>query len=207
MKKNTKPQKTSKKTRKTLTVAQQIRAANDKIERVALAPRVTPHVFTLNSTQATNVSGYLTVAAFSSALINSCSDFSSVANMFLEYRVIAMELIFSPYYPNNYLTFNPPAKVSMCAWNGGTSPSTYQQVCDGTNPMVFNARDKMTYSVSADMTDASPNLAWNSISIGVPVANSFGIAFGAEAAGPAFTASTVWASYTLRILGEFKYAG
>jgi hypothetical protein len=189
------------------TVAAAIAHANAQIERVTLTPMVTPRVFTINSTQATNVSGYITTAAFSSALITACPDFTNQAGLFLEYRCVAMELTLTPYYVVNTTISAPPAKLSVCAWNGGTSPSTYQGVSDGTNPKIFDARKQMVYSVSADTKTNSPNMLWNSITIGIPVSNSFGIAFGAEAAGPTFTASTVWASYTLRLLGEFKYAG
>jgi hypothetical protein len=153
------------------------------------------------------VSGYITVASFSSSLVTSCLDWSGLAGLFLEYRVRALEVIFTPYYKVNTTALVPPAKLVICSWNAGTSPSTYNQLCDGTNSKVFDAREQITYAVEADTSADSPNMQWTGITGAPPSANTFGIAFGAEAAGPAFTVSAVWASYTYRVLVDFKYAG
>jgi hypothetical protein len=175
------------------------------ISSVAAAQVVTRRVLSLVGDLSTNAAGYLPAAsAFSSTNAFSAPDFASLANLFTSYRVVAIEVIFAPIANVNTTISLEVGTFASCEWNGGTSPSTYQQICDGANLKVHDARKIVKISAKNHQLQ---NKEWTSITSAVTGTQTFGIAFGNPQTGRAASGTTQWCRYIQRMLCEFQYAG
>jgi hypothetical protein len=165
----------------------------------------TRRILVLVGDLSTNGSGYIPAAsAFSSSNAFSAPDFASLATLFVSYRVLMMEVTFQPVVVVNTTTNVEVGCFVSCEWNAGTSPSTYQSVCEGANMKVRNGRKIV--KICAKNTQLQ-NQQFTSITAPVTGSDSFGIAYGAPQTGRPATATTQWSRYTQRMLCEFKYAG
>jgi len=175
------------------------------IRNVAGPGKITRRVLSVVGDLSTNASGYLPAAsAFSSSNAFSAPDFASLANLFTSYRVVSMEVIFMP-VTNVNTTVNIEVGCFMsCEWNGGTSPSTYQQICDGAAAIPRDVRKIVKISAKNRQLQ---NKEWTSITAAVTGAQTFGIAFGAPQTGRQASVSTQWCRYVQFMLCEFQYAG
>jgi hypothetical protein len=172
---------------------------------VAGAGRTTKRVLTIVGDLSTNASGYIPAAsAFSSANAFSAADFAALANLFTSYRVLSIEVILMPVTVVNTTISIEVGPYLSCEWNGGTSPSTYQQIADGAN---MQARDgRKIIKISAKNRQLQ-NKSWTGITTSVTGTDTFGISFGAPQTGRQASATTQWARYVQRMLCEFQYAG
>lgn len=175
------------------------------LQIVASAARVTKRILTIVGDLNTNAAGYLpSASSFSSSNAFSATDFASLANLFTSYRVVAMEVIFMPVTVVNTSISIEAGPYVTCEWNGGTSPSTYQQICDGAN---MAPRDGRKIVVVAAKNRQLQNKNWTSITSAVTGTDTFGIAFGAPQTGRGASVSTQWCRYVQRLMCEFQYAG
>jgi hypothetical protein len=172
---------------------------------VAGAGRITRRVITIIGDLSTNVAGYIpSASAFSSANAFSASDFASLANLFTSYRVVSMEVVFMPVTNVNTTTNIEVGTFVSCEWNGGTSPATYQAICDGAN---FQPRDGRYIVKISCKNRQLQNKNWTSITSSVTGTDTFGIAYGCPQTGRGVTGTTQWCRYVQRMLCEFQYAG
>jgi len=180
-------------------------AVAKQLDRVDAPGRATPRVLVLVGDLSTNAAGFIPAAsAFSSSNAFSAPDFASLATLFVSYRVISMEVTFMPVVVVNTTTNVEVGCFVSCEWNAGTSPSTYQSVCEGANMKARNGRKIV--KVCARNTQLQ-NQQFTSITAPVAGGDSFGIAYGAPQTGRPATATTQWCKYVQRMLCEFKYAG
>lgn len=176
-----------------------------QMSAVGGAARITKRILTIVGDLSTNAAGYLPAASsFSSSNANLAPDFASLANLFTSYRVISMEVVFMPVVNVNTTTNIEVGTFVSCEWNGGTSPSTYQQLCDGANFKARNARKIVRISARNRQLQ---NKNWTSITGAVTGTDTFGISFGAPQTGRGATPTTQWCRYVQRLMCEFQYAG
>jgi len=170
------------------------------------AGRVTRRVLTIVGDLSTNGAGYVpSASAFSSANAFSAPDFASLANLFVSYRVVAMEVDFVPVTSvNTTLAVEVPA-IAHCSWNGGTSPSTYQQITEAADYETSMLRGTIV-KVCAKARQTQDKL-WTGITASITGTSTFGIAYGAPQTGRGTSVSTQWCRYVQRLLVELQYAG
>jgi hypothetical protein len=176
------------------------------IATVQEAGRVTRRILSIVGDLSTNAAGYLpSASAFSSANAFSAPDFASFAGVYLSYRVIAMTVDFVPVTNVNTTANVEVPALASCSWNGGTSPSTYQQICDSADYASHMVRGQIA-RVSAKARQSQDKL-WTGITSAITGTATFGIAFGAPQTGRGATPTTQWCRYVQRMLVEFQYAG
>jgi hypothetical protein len=168
--------------------------------------RVTRRVLTIVGDLSTNGAGFVpSASAFSSANAFSASDFASLANLFVSYRVVAMEVDFVPVTNVNTTTAVEVPAIAHCSWNGGTSPSTYQQITEAADYQTSMLRGTIV-KVCAKARQTQDKL-WTGITSAITGTSTFGIAYGAPQTGRGTSVSTQWCRYVQRMLVELQYAG
>jgi len=170
------------------------------------AGRVTRRVLTIVGDLSTNGAGYVpSASAFSSANAFSAPDFASLANLFVSYRVVAMEVDFVPVTNVNTTTAVEVPAIATCSWNGGTSPSTYQQITEAADYETRMLRGTLV-KVCAKARQTQDKL-WTGITSSITGTSTFGIAYGAPQTGRGTSVSTQWCRFVQRMLVELQYAG
>jgi len=176
------------------------------IDGAQAAGKITRRVLTIVGDLSTNAAGFVpSASAFSSANAFSAGDFASLANLFVSYRVVAMEVDFVPVTNVNTTTNVEVPAIAACSWNGGTSPSTYQQITEAADYKTYMLRGELV-RVCAKARQTQDKL-WTGITASVTGTSTFGIAYGAPQTGRAASATTQWCRYVQRMLCEFQYAG
>jgi len=176
------------------------------IDSAQASGKITRRVLTIVGDLSTNAAGFVpSASAFSSANAFSAPDFASLANLFVSYRVIAIEVDFVPVTTVNTTTSVEVPAIASCSWNGGTSPSTYQQITEAADYETHMVRGKLV-KVCAKARQTQDKL-WTGITSAITGTSTFGIAYGAPQTGRGATPTTQWCRYVQRMLVEFQYAG
>ncbi len=139
----------------------------------------------------------------SASLSASAPDFSSCANLYTAYRVLAMEVHVLPYYPVNTTAVTVPAVIATCEFQAGLIPATYAQMADGSNTRLTSGYRAAKFAVDAR---GDPNaMLWTPTTSAIASTSSFGIAV--VSGGLASTATTnVWFVQAYALV-EFQTAG
>ncbi len=139
----------------------------------------------------------------SASVSASAPDFSSCANLYTAYRVVAMEVHVLPYFPVNTTGVTVPAVIATCEFQAGLIPGTYAQMADGSNPRLCSGYKQYKFAVDFKR-DPNAQL-WTPTTSAVSSGNSYGIAL--VSGGLASTASTsVWFVQAYALV-EFQTAG
>ncbi len=133
----------------------------------------------------------------------SAPDFSSCANLYTAYRVVAMEVHVLPYFPVNTTAVTVPSVMATCEFQSGLIPATYAQIADGSNARLCSGYKEARFGVDF-RKDPNAQL-WTPTTSAIASGNSYGVAL--VSGGMASTASTaVWFVQAYALV-EFQTAG
>jgi hypothetical protein len=168
--------------------------------------RITRRVLTIVGDLSTNAAGFVpSASAFSSANAFSAPDFTALSTLFVSYRVVAMEVDIVPVTNVNTTTSVEVPAIACCSWNGGTSPSTYQQITEAADYETHMVRGTLV-RICAKARQTQDKL-WTGITSSITGTSTFGVAYGAPQTGRGSTPTTQWCRYVQRMLVELQYAG
>ncbi len=139
----------------------------------------------------------------SASVSASAPDFSSCANLYTAYRVVAMEVHVLPYFPVNTTAVTVPSVMATCEFQSGQIPATYAQIADGSNARLTSGYKEARFAVDF-RRDPNAQL-WTPTTSAIASGNSYGVAL--VSGGQASTASTaVWFVQAFALV-EFQTAG
>ncbi len=115
----------------------------------------------------------LTTLVSSANVSASCPDFSSCANLYVAYRVLALECVVKPFYPVNTTAVTVPASIVVAPFQAGTGATTYAGMLDTSRSVVASG-----YSGGRFFADAQsdPNAKlWTQVTAAIGASNAFGL--------------------------------
>ncbi len=129
-------------------------------------------------------------------------DFSSCANLYVAYRVLAIEVLVMPFFPVNTTAVTVPVTMVVAPFQAGTGATTYGGLVDTSRSVVTSGYRSGKFYADAKQ-DKNAQL-WTPITAAIGASNAFGLQVIGDAV--ACTASTpVWRS-NLWYLVEFRTA-
>lgn len=156
------------------------------------------------SSVSTSAGGVVTLTTLvnSSTSITGAADFSSCANMYVAYRVLAFEVRLLPFFPVNTTTVTVPVSIAVGPFMTGAGFTTFAGALDDSRSRCVSGYKEHTFYADND-GDLSAKL-WNPTTGSIPSAQSFGLQCIGDS--PTSTVSTpVWRVVSWALV-EFKLA-
>jgi len=166
--------------------------------------RLVRKVLCIPGVTASTAGGFIAVQnVVNTSQVSTATAFSALSTLFLEYRVLGMEVEFFPIVDAQTTVATPaPSMLGICKASSGTFPGTFQEIVEGPEGRVVNALRPFKISVSAEgFLDA---LQWTPIGNTIAVANEFAVAIGDSGLNPASAASTTYLRWVCKFLTEFR---
>jgi hypothetical protein len=149
-------------------------------------------------------SGFLGVIAVtgSNAMSNS-TDWTTVSELALEFRVLGIECEFFPILnaQTSYTTPAPPC-YALCAYSSGLAPSTVDSILVGAQARVVSGH--RPFKFSASVKGFMDGLSWTPCNATISSTNTYGIYMTDLSAGIAGPASTKVLLVTFKYLVELR---
>jgi hypothetical protein len=169
-------------------------------KEVRLWRRVLAHSGSI-STAGTGFVG-VTAVTGSNAMSNS-TDWTTVSELALEFRVLGIECEFFPILnaQGSYTTPAPPC-YALCAYSSGLAPSTVDSILVGAQARVVSGHRPFKFSVSAK--GFMDGLSWTACNTSISASNVYGVYLTDLSSGIAGPASTKVLLATFKYLVELR---
>ncbi len=160
------------------------------------------------TTVSTSAGGVVALATLgNAAVVNSTSDFSSIAAIYTAYRCKAIRVQLFPFMPNCWYNgttaYTMPAILAVFPWTSNTVPTTFAQACDVTGVKFVSGYEKAIVSTTY-RGDPDAHL-WTGTGSAIGSSEQFGISIIGTAATA--TASNAVFRVLVDYLVEFRMAG
>jgi hypothetical protein len=106
--------------------------------------------------------------------VSSASEWSSLASVFQEFRVLKICLRLCP---RPTVTYGTPPPLALCKFYGNTAPSNLGGVFAFDNVHLLDPLVTKEFRYSIDARNFPNAIIWSNTATGVAVANDYGIAY------------------------------
>lgn len=158
---------------------------------------------TTSGTIATNGAGAVALGTLcSSSAVNAATDFASVSNLYVGYRVKAMRVHLFPIYVANVAgVAPPPSTVAVGMFSSGLSVTTYANILDSAQCQFFSGYRRFTTAVNWDnIPDAK---LWTPNNAAISSTEVYGLVFMGATGNPAAQVTTAYWNYVVEYETEF----
>lgn len=174
------------------------------LRSVHVETRLEKRILTIFGVLATTVGGFIVVQnVVNTGQVNTAASFSALSTLFLEYRVLGMEIDFLPIVDaQTNLTTPAPSMLALCKASSGTSPGTFEEVAQGPEGRIVNGLRPFKIAVSAEgFVDA---LQWTPVGNTIATPNQFAVVISDTGVNPASAVSSTYFRWTCKYLAEFR---
>lgn len=127
----------------------------------------------------------------SSSGVSSATDFTSVSNLYVAYRVKAMRVRIFPVYKANVTAVAPPPSLTaFSVFSSGLSVTTFANMIDAASCKLVSGYSSATFAV--DWTKLTDAHLWTPNTGAIPAAEAYGIVFIGSSSNIAAQVSTVY---------------
>lgn len=174
------------------------------LKSVRVETRLEKRILTIFGVLATTAGGFIVVQnVANSGQVNTAASFSALSTLFLEYRVLGMEIDFFPIVDSQTnLTTPAPSMLALCKASSGVSPGTFEEVAQGPEGKIVNALRPFRIAVSAD--GFVDGLNWTSIGGTIPTTNQIAVVISDCGVNPASAVSSTYFRWTCKFLAQFR---
>jgi len=171
---------------------------------VRVETRTEKRVLTIFGVTATFVGGFIVVQnVANSGQVNTAASFSALSTLFLEYRVLGMEISFFPVVDaQTNLTTPAPSMLALCKASSGVSPGTFEEVCQGPEGKVVNGL--RPFKIDISVKGFVDGLNWTSIGGTIPTTNQIAVVIADSGVNPASAVSSTYFRWVCKYLAEFR---
>lgn len=174
------------------------------LRSVHVETRTEKRILTIFGVTATSAAGFVVVQnVVNTGQVNTATAFSALSTLFLEYRVLGLEIVFLPIVDaQTNVTTPAPSMLALCKASSGTSPGTFEEVAQGPEGKIVNGLRPFRIAVSAEgFVDA---LQWTPIGNTIATPNQFAVVISDTGVNPAAAVSTTYFRWTCKFLAEFR---
>jgi hypothetical protein len=166
--------------------------------------RIERRILALPGVLVTTAGGFIaTQLLVNTGQVNTATSFSALSSLFLEYRVVGLEVDFYPIVnAQTSLTTPAPSMLAIGKASSGTSPGTFEEIVQSPESKVVNALRPFRFVCSAKGFE--DGMLWTAVGNAIPLSNQFGLTIGDSGLNPASAVSSTYFRWTAKFLTEWR---